>query len=91
MAAGPPGPPVRRHSVRLHEAAKKATATAQSASKSLAVAAVAVGMPKAKAAKGGHRLVTYSARRVEPSRPSRPSRGPKLARAEIDERGGGLR
>jgi len=71
--------------VRLHEATKKATATAQSASKSPAVAAVAVGMPKAKAAKGGHRLVTYSARRVEPSRPSRPSRGPKLARAEIDE------
>eukprot|EP00439_Symbiodinium_sp_Y106_P003607 s5197_g1.t1 len=62
VQTGPPGPPVRRHSVRLHEAAKKA-----------------------KAAKGGHRLVTYSARRVEPSRPSRPSRGPKLARAEIDE------
>ncbi|CAE7820031.1 unnamed protein product [Symbiodinium sp. CCMP2456] len=83
-----PGPPVRRHSARLHEAAKKT----QSASKSAAVAAVAgvaaVAVPKAKAAKAkagkakaGSRLVTYSARRVE----SRPSRGPKLARAKTDE------
>ena len=85
-----PGPPLRRHSARLHEAAKAAKVKSASKSSSAPVVPVVPVAGNAGKAKAGRRLV--ASRRLEPSPPKR---GPKLAKrskreeAEGEEEDGG--